>query len=100
MKIRFIELAFEIFGYLFVVPYICWVNGSEFPERECCDTIFSSPPNPEPVQPTRSTTLLTQIDPQTYANNRTGKHIILLLHFPGGFFYLFNENYECIPHSL
>lgn len=76
MKIRFIELAFEIFGYLFVIPYICWVNGSEFPERECCDTIFSSPPNPEPVQPTRSTTLLTQIDPQTYANNRTGKYII------------------------
>lgn len=74
MKIRFIELALETFGYLFVIQYICWVNGSEFPERECCDAIYSSPPDPEPVQPTRSSsTSLTQYDPQAFPNNRTGE---------------------------
>lgn len=73
MKIRVNELAFDTFGYLFVVQYICWVNGSEFPERECCDTIYSSPPNPEPVQPTRSTPTLTQIDSSAIANNYTGE---------------------------
>lgn len=53
MKIRVNDLALDTLGYLFVVQYFCWVNGSEFPERECCDTILSSPPNPEPIQPTR-----------------------------------------------
>lgn len=80
MKIRSIELAYETFGYLFVIQYICWVNGSEFPERECCDTIFSSPPNPEPVQPTRSSTSLTQIDSPNIANNRTGACYLYLIH--------------------
>lgn len=53
MKIRVNDLALDTLGYLLVVQYFCWVSGSEFPERECCDTIFSSPPNPEPIQPTR-----------------------------------------------
>lgn len=58
-----------------MVQYINWVNGSEFPERECCDTIFSSPPNPEPVQPTRSYITPTQIVPSTGTNVTTGKSL-------------------------
>ncbi|XP_031633145.1 uncharacterized protein LOC116346953 isoform X4 [Contarinia nasturtii] len=72
MKIRLNELAVDTLSYLFMVQYIYWVNGSEFPERECCDTIFSSPPNPEPVQPTRSTIAFTNIIPSTAINLTTG----------------------------
>lgn len=68
MKIRVNELALDTLGYLFVVQCICWVNGSEFPERECCDSIYSSPPNPEPVKPTRPT----QYSSSTITNNNTG----------------------------
>lgn len=73
MKIRLNELAVDTLSYLFMVQYIYWVNGSEFPERECCDTILSSPPNPEPVQPTRSTVAFTHIIPSTAINLTTGK---------------------------
>ncbi|XP_055322734.1 uncharacterized protein LOC129578351 isoform X1 [Sitodiplosis mosellana] len=72
MRIRLNELAVDLLSYLFMVQYIYWVNGSEFPERECCDTIFSSPPNPEPVQPTQSTIIHTQIIPSTATNLTTG----------------------------
>lgn len=72
MRIRLNELAVDLLRLLFMVQYIHWVNGSEFPERECCDTIFSSPPNPEPVQPTQSTIIHTQIIPSTDNNLTTG----------------------------
>lgn len=72
MRIRLNELAVDTLSYLFMVQYIYWVNGSEFPERECCDfSDFSSPPNPEPVQPTRSTSA--HIIPSTITNLTTGK---------------------------
>lgn len=73
MKIRFNEFALDTLSYLFMVQYIYWVNGSEFPERECCDTIFSSPPNPEPVQPTRSSIIPSQFIPSTDDNSTTGE---------------------------
>lgn len=73
MRIRFNEFALDTLRYLFMVQFIYWVNGSEFPERECCDTIFSSsPPNPEPVQPTRSTIIPTQFIASTDTNSTTG----------------------------
>lgn len=72
MRIRLNELALDTLSYLFMVQYIYWVNGSEFPERECCDTIYSSPPNPEPVQPTSVTP--TQIIPSSGTNLTTGKY--------------------------
>lgn len=72
MRIRFNELALDTLSYLFMVHLIYWVNGSEFPERECCDKIFSSPPNPEPVQPTRSSITPTQFIASTDLNSTTG----------------------------
>lgn len=72
MRIRLNELALDTLSYLFMVQYIYWVNGSEFPERECCDTIYSSPPNPEPVQPTSVTP--TQNIPSSATNLTTGKY--------------------------
>lgn len=71
MRIRFNEFALDTLSYLFIVQYI-YVSGSEFPERECCDTIFSSPPNPEPVQPTRSTITATHFIASTDTNLTTG----------------------------
>lgn len=73
MKIRFKEFALDTLSYLIVVQCTCWlVHGSEFPERECCDTVYSSPPNPEPVQPTRPTPIHTQIGPSSTSANHTG----------------------------
>lgn len=72
MRIRLNELAVDTLSYLFMVQYIYLVNGSEFPERECCDTIYSSLPNPEPVQPTRPSITPTQIIPSTITNLTTG----------------------------
>lgn len=53
-----------------VVHCICSVASSEFPERECCDTVYSSPPNSEPVQPTS----ITHILPSSITGNHTGMH--------------------------
>lgn len=54
--------------YIVVVRCICSVSSSEFPERECCDTVYSSPPNSEPVQPTS----ITHILPSSITTNHTG----------------------------
>lgn len=62
--------------YIVAIHCMCTVSSSEFPERECCDTVYSSPPNSEPVQPTS----ITHILPSSITANHTGmralKHTI------------------------
>lgn len=58
---------------LFYILALHYALCSEFPERECCDTVYSAVPNPEPA-PT-SPTLLTQVIPSTITVNHTGNYL-------------------------
>ena len=65
--------SLNVLYYIFALHCVRSVLCSEFPERECCDTVYSAIPNPEPA-PT-SPTLLTHIIPSTITANHTGNYI-------------------------
>lgn len=71
--------AFNVLCYIFALHCVRNVLCSEFPERECCDTVYSALPNPEPA-PTIPT-LLTQVIPSTITVNHTGNYLYML-HVP------------------
>lgn len=77
MKFR-VNCSWETLYYIIVIQCIQLVLCSEFPERECCDTLYSSPPNPEPVQPTQPA-IITQILPSTITANHTGNKNVLVI---------------------
>lgn len=65
--------SLNVLYYIFALHCVRSVLCSEFPERECCDTVYSAIPNPEPA-PT-SPTLLTHVIPSTITANHTGNYV-------------------------